>query len=202
VSELIGRAAGLGVELDQGRVETLIRFERLVIERAIPLGAVARSDIDRIRDRHILDCLRAAPHVRGADVIYDLGSGAGLPGIVVAVALPEVRVVLVDRRAKRAAFLELAVEDLGLPNAEVLASPVEQLTEPADACLARAFAPLERSWEVAERVLRSRGRLVYFAGRELGEAGSMRVPGGAVLEAVVGTPVLESAGPLVIMARQ
>jgi 16S rRNA (guanine527-N7)-methyltransferase len=149
-----------------------------------------------------LDSLRAAPYVRAPGLVYDLGSGAGLPGIVVAIARPDVRVVLVDRRAKRVAFLELSVEELGLSNAEVFADGVEALADPADACLARAFAPLERSWEVAERVLRAEGRLVYFAGREAGEAGSFRVPEGAVLEGVVSTPVLESAGPLVIMARQ
>jgi 16S rRNA (guanine527-N7)-methyltransferase len=121
---------------------------------------------------------------------------------VVAIALPQIQVVLVDRRANRAGFLELAVEELGLANAEVVAGPVEELDEPADACLARAFAPLERAWEAAVRVLRPSGRLVYFGGQEMGVAGSVVVPPGAVLEAVVRTPVLESAGPLVIMARQ
>jgi 16S rRNA (guanine527-N7)-methyltransferase len=163
---------------------------------------VARSDVARIRERHILDSLRAAPLVRGAGRVYDLGSGAGLPGIVVAIALPQVRMVLVDRRASRAAFLELAVEELALPNARVFAGPVEEVAARADACLARAFAPLRRSWEAAERVLGPGGRLVYFGGRELGEEGSINLPAGAVLEAVIRTPVLESAGPLVIMARQ
>ena len=72
----------------------------------------------------------------------------------------------------------------------------------ADVCLARAFAPLDRSWEAAERILRPGGRLVYFGGQGLGEDDSIEVPAGAVLEAVVRTPVLESAGPLAIMTRQ
>jgi 16S rRNA (guanine527-N7)-methyltransferase len=202
VSELLTQASALGVELDQERVARLIRFERLLVDRAVPLGAVARSDVTRLRERHILDCLRVAPHVRTAGLTYDLGSGAGLPGIVAAVAVPEVRVVLVERRANRVAFLELALQELGLSNAEAFAGPVEALAEPADLCLARAFAPLERSWDAAERVLLPGGRLVYFAGREQAEAGSVRVPSGGVLEAIVRTPVLESAGPLVIMARQ
>ena len=180
----------------------LLGFEGLLADRAVPLGAIARSDAGRIRERHILDCLRAAPYVRTAGMAYDLGSGAGLPGVVVAIALPEVPVVLVDRRANRAAFLELAVQDLRLANAVVFADPVEELAEPAGACLARAFATLERSWEAAERLLRPAGRLVYFGGRELDEAAAIEVPTGATLEAVVRTPVLESAGPLVIMARQ
>jgi 16S rRNA G527 N7-methylase RsmG len=200
--ELKRQASALGADLDEERIRRLIAFERLLLERAIPLGAVARSDAGRIRERHILDCLRAAPSVRRAGFVYDLGSGAGLPGIVVAIALPHVRVVLVDRRANRAALAELAVQKLGLPNADVFAGPVEELAEPADACLARAFAPLERSWASAERLLRPGGRLVYFGGLDVVGAGSPTVPHGAVLEAVVRTPVLESAGPLVIMARQ
>ena len=201
-SDLVTQASALGVELDRERAARLIRFERLLAERAVPIGAVARSDADRLRERHILDCLRAAPHVRGTGLTYDLGSGAGLPGIVAAVAVPEVRVVLVERRANRVAFLELAIQELGLSNAEAFAGPVEALAESADLCLARAFAPLERSWEAAERVLLPGGRLMYFLGREQAEEGSVRIPNGAALEAVVRTPVLESAGPLVMIARQ
>ena len=200
--DLLRQARGLGVDLDSHRAARLIGFERLLADRAVPLGAVARSDVGRIRQRHTLDSLRVAPLVRWAAQVYDLGSGAGLPGIVVAIALPRVRMVLVDRRASRAAFLELAVEELALPNARVFAGPVEEVAAGADACLARAFAPIQRSWEAAERVLAPGGRLVYFGGRELGEEGQIDVPAGAVLEAVIRTPVLESAGPLVIMARQ
>jgi 16S rRNA (guanine527-N7)-methyltransferase len=202
VEELKRQASAVGADLDEERARRLIAFERLLLERAIPLGAVARSDAGRIRERHILDCLRAAPHVRMAGFVYDLGSGAGLPGIVVAIALPDLRIVLVDRRANRAALAELAIQELGLPNADVFAGPVEELAEPADACLARAFAPLERSWATAERLLRPGGRLVYFGGLDLVSSGSPPVPHGAVLEVVARTPVLESAGPLVIMARQ
>jgi 16S rRNA (guanine527-N7)-methyltransferase len=196
---LLGQAAKLAVALDAARAATLLRYEDLLARRAVPLGAVARSDATRIRDRHILDCLRAAPLVHGDDVVCDLGSGAGLPGIVVAIAEPGVRVLLVESRAKRAAFLELAVEELGLSNARVVVGRAEDVRREVDACFARAFAPLPRTWSVARGVLRPGGRLVYFAGSEFGDP---MAPEGAALEAVVRTPVLESAGPLVIMARQ
>jgi 16S rRNA (guanine527-N7)-methyltransferase len=195
---LLGQAAELGVALDASQVATLLRYEDLLARRAVPLGAVARSDATRLRDRHILDCLRAAPLVH-EDVACDLGSGAGLPGVVVAVAQPLVRVLLVESRAKRAAFLEFAVQELGLSNAEVEVGPAEQLRGEVDACFARAFAPLPLAWAVARGLLRPGGRLVYFAGAELGDPA---VPDGAALEAVVRTPVLESSGPLVIMTRQ
>ena len=196
---LLGQAAELGVALDASRAATLIQYEDLLARRAVPLGAVARSDATRIRERHILDSLRAAPMVHEVDVACDLGSGAGLPGIVVAVAEPGVRVLLVESRAKRAAFLEFAVLELGLSNADVVVGRAEELGREVDACFARAFAPLPLAWSVARGILRPGGRLVYFAGAELWDP---VVPEGAALEAVVRTAVLESAGPLVIMTRQ
>jgi len=196
---LLGQAAELGVALDASRAATLIRYEDLLARRAVPLGAIARSDTTRIRERHILDCLRAAPVVHEVDVACDLGSGAGLPGIVVAVAEPGVRVLLVESRAKRAAFLEFAVLELGLSNADVVVGRAEELRREVDACFARAFAPLPLAWSVARSILRPGGRLIYFAGAELLDP---VVPEGAALEAVVRTAVLESAGPLVIMTRQ
>ena len=196
---LLGQAAELGVTLDTSQAATLLRYEDLLAGRAVPLGAVARSDATRIRARHILDCLRAAPLVHEEDLACDLGSGAGLPGIVVAVAEPLVRVLLVESRAKRAAFLEFAVQELRLSNAQVVVGRAEELRRGVDACFARAFAPLPLAWSVARGILRPGGRLIYFAGAELGEP---VVPDGAALEAVVRTAVLESAGPLVIMTRQ
>lgn len=196
---LLGQAAELGVALDASRAATLIRYEDLLARRAVPLGAVARSDATRIRERHILDCLRAAPVVHEVDVACDLGSGAGLPGIVVAVAEPAVRVLLVESRAKRAAFLEFAVRELGLSNADVVVGRAEELPREVDACFARAFAPLQVAWSIARGILRPGGRLVYFAGADLRDP---VVPEGAAMETVVRTAVLESAGPLVIMTRQ
>jgi 16S rRNA (guanine527-N7)-methyltransferase len=196
---LLGQAAELGVTLDTSQAATLLRYEDLLAGRAVPLGAVARSDATRIRTRHILDCLRAAPLVHEDDLACDLGSGAGLPGIVVAVAEPLVRVLLVESRAKRAAFLEFAVQELRLSNAQVVVGRAEELRQGVDACFARAFAPLPLAWSVARGILRPGGRLIYFAGAEFGEP---VVRDGAAQEAVVRTAVLESAGPLVIMTRQ
>lgn len=195
---LRSEASRLGADLDGSQIESLLAYERLLVERAVPMGLVAEGDIERIRVRHVLDSLRAAPALSRAGDAYDLGSGAGLPGIVVAIARPEMQVGLVDSRRRRVAFLELAVLELGLTNAVVLGARAETLTEPADACLARAFAPADRAWEVAEPLLRPGGRLVYYAGPSW-DAGS--APPGVRVD-VLDTPVLESAGPLVIMGRQ
>jgi 16S rRNA (guanine527-N7)-methyltransferase len=196
---LRAQAVDLGVLLDPSQVSRLRRFEELLVERAVPLGAIARSDSDRIRERHILDSLRAVPVVEGVDEAADVGSGAGLPGVVVAIALPRVRMLLIERRPQRAAFLELAVEDLGLSNAAVVAGRVEDVAGDIDVALARAFAPIDEAWARALGILRPGGRLVYYAG-----AGSAtpEAPAGSEIQSVLRTPVLESAGALVIMTRQ
>jgi 16S rRNA (guanine527-N7)-methyltransferase len=196
---LRAQAGDLGVVLDPPQVSRLLRFEELLVDRAVPLGAISRSDSARIRERHTLDSLRAVPIVDGIDEAADLGSGAGLPGVVVAISLPHVRMLLIERRPQRAAFLELAVEDLGLSNAAVVAGRIEDVPGDVDVALARAFAPIDEAWARALGILRPGGRLVYFAG-----AGSVTPdpPAGSTIQSVLRTPVLESAGALVIMTRQ
>ncbi|MEW6059613.1 MAG: 16S rRNA (guanine(527)-N(7))-methyltransferase RsmG [Actinomycetota bacterium] len=196
---LLQEAAAIGVQIGHDQALLLDRFEQMLLERAIPLGLVASGDARRIRRRHVLDSLRAtlAVDVEVEDA-YDLGSGAGLPGLVVAIARPDIHFALVEPRRRRIAFLESAVESLGVGNAEVLAARAEELDKPVDLCLARAFGSVDRTWRVASPLLRPGGSLVYFAGEGFDPA---QVPEGAAARLLAG-PVLESAGPLVIMTQQ
>jgi 16S rRNA (guanine527-N7)-methyltransferase len=198
-ADLPTTAALLGVELSPEAAERLLAYEDLLRDRAVPLGYVARSDAGRLRERHLLDCLRAVPFVPERGSACDLGSGAGLPGIVVAIARPDLSVQLVEPRRGKVAFLELAMDRLGLGNVQVVARPAETLDVPVDACLARAFAPIERAWGVARGLLRPGGRLLYFSG---GRGGHGPVPPGVRAEMVPAHPMLASSGPLVIMTGQ
>ncbi len=196
---LLDRVRSLGVSCSPGQAQSLLAFESLLRERAVSLGLVARSDAGRLLERHVLDSLRAAPVIRSVERdVADIGSGAGLPGIPVAIVRPDLRVSLVEARRRAAAFLELAVERLSLENVEVVAGRVEQLDREFDVCLARAFGPLDRTWRAVAGILRPSGRLVYFGGRRFRPP---RSPEGAVVR-VLETAVLESGGPLVIMSRQ
>jgi len=193
-------AADWGVPLDEEQVRMLAAFEALLASRGASLGLIARGDAPRIRERHVLDSLRAAAQVEPDDrIAVDLGSGGGLPGIPVAIARPGLRVILAERRRNRVAFLELAATELGLSNAEVAAGPVASLDVRADVAFARAFADAAGSWVAAEPLLGGSGRLVYFAGGGGSGSGLAPVPG--VRTRVVAPPVA-SAGPLVIMSRQ
>jgi 16S rRNA (guanine527-N7)-methyltransferase len=185
--------------LDEGRRALLARYEHLLTTRAVPAGMVAAEDVPRLHERHVLDALRASSVVEDGDVdAYDLGSGAGLPGVVVAIACPTLRVCLVERRRSRAAFLEMVLDELGLGNASVFAGGSEALAEPVDLVFARALAPPTPAWGLSEPLLRPAGRLVYFAGQ--GFRPEEDLPDG--VRATLLRPSLAPSGPLVIMARQ
>ena len=180
----------------------LERFAELLRTKAIPLGFVARSDARRIMERHVDDSLRAVSCLRPTDrVLTDLGSGAGLPGIPVAIAEPDRKVVLVEATAKRAAFLELVVQDLGLQNVEVLVARAEDLRAVFDTCFARALAPPSQAWRLAHRRLRADGQLLYFAGRSWSEATAAKLAAAGVHVTVCDQGEFAWQGPIVIMTR-
>jgi 16S rRNA (guanine527-N7)-methyltransferase len=188
----------LGAELDPSAWDRLRAYEELLVEIAIPRGMVAAGDRDRLFERHIADSLRAVALLGTATEVVDLGSGAGLPGVPIAAALPLVHVVLAESRQTRAAFLDLVRDSLPLPNVEVVHAPVAQIPSTFEVCLARAFGSPARSWEAATRLLGPGGRLLYWAGRSFR---AQDVPEGVPFE-VVATSALANAGPIVIMTRQ
>lgn len=198
---LIGQARALGVTLESAQAMDLVAYERMLADPGAERGLVSRADVSRLRERHILDSLRAAtipsPTARTA---YDIGSGGGLPGIVVAIACPWLRVRLVEPRRNRAAFLQSAIDGIGLRNAELNDVRIEELTDRVDLCFARAVAPLERSWELARPRLAAGGRLVYFAGSSFDPATLERLRERGTWE-IRPAPPLASGGPLVIMSR-
>lgn len=186
-------------DLSPGQIAALEAFEGLLAAHAIPRGMVASSDRDHLRERHVLDSLRAVPHlgsVKGP--VVDIGSGAGLPGIPVAVARPDLLLTLVEPRQLRVAFLELAVERLSLSNVRVVPKAAQELPPDAEACLARGFGDPTRTWEIARGLLHADGSLIYWAGTTFR---TDQVPEDARIEAI-GSPTLESGGPIVIMTRQ
>jgi 16S rRNA (guanine527-N7)-methyltransferase len=190
----------MGAVLPSGAAAKLDRYERILLDKAAPMGMISANDLPRIRDRHILDCLRAAPVV-GTDArsAVDLGSGAGLPGIVIAIALPDLRVTLVEVRRTRAVFLTEAVAELELSNVSIYARRAETLRTRVGWCFARAFASARDAWSVAEPRLEPDGRLLYWAGVRFDP--DVDLPKG-VSVSLFRTPALARSGSLAIMTRQ
>ena len=187
-------ATALGVEVGPRMGARLDAFEHLLLERGAPMGLIAPGDVPRVRERHILDSLRAAPFVKGRTTGYDLGSGGGLPGLVLAIVLPDLALTLVEVRRNRAIFLEMAVEELQLRNVVVYNRRAETLRERQDLCLARAFAPLGRAWDTARPLLRDSGALIYWAGARFDASADL--PSDAAAQ-VQRTPGLPGSGALI-----
>jgi 16S rRNA (guanine527-N7)-methyltransferase len=189
---------GLGLSDQQGSL--LTHFANLLRDIALPKKMIASADSDRIWSRHVLDGVRGAGLIAtSARNTCDLGSGAGVPGLPIAIARPDLTMTLTEPRRERAAFLELAVEELQLSNVRVHAGRAQELaeqTDEMDVCLARAFKGPEQSWQVAEPLLAPEGALLYWAGRD----GRVRVRG--VRTRAFSAPSLADAGPIVMMTRQ
>jgi 16S rRNA (guanine527-N7)-methyltransferase len=194
------RDLDLPSDVDPGQTEKLLAFESLLISRAVPMGMIARGDGDRLWERHIADSLRASPEIPDdAESVCDMGSGAGLPGIPLAIVRPDIGFVLAEVRRNRASFLADAVSELELDNVSIHPRRLETFRQTVDVCLARAFATADVAWSSAEGLLTPAGRLIYWAGTRFRPEADL--PGG-VRSTVRSDPALARSGPLVIMARQ
>jgi 16S rRNA (guanine527-N7)-methyltransferase len=115
-------------------------------------GLIGPRETPRLWERHILNCAVVAEAVPQGAQVCDIGSGAGLPGIPIALARPDLRVTLVEPLLRRTTFLEEVVADLGLENVEVVRGRAEELhgTRTFDVVTSRAVAPLPKllRWSV------------------------------------------------------
>jgi 16S rRNA (guanine527-N7)-methyltransferase len=149
-------------------IERLRELHRLLVED--PLAPTAVRDPAKVIDDHLADALVALDLevVRRAGGLADLGSGAGVPGLPLAIALPDATVALVDSAARKTAFLERAVAACEVTNARVVHARAEAWPEGIaahDVVTARALAPLEVVAEYAAPLLVVGGTLVAWRGR-------------------------------------
>ncbi len=164
---VLARGAGaLGVELDAGRRALLLDYLALLARwnRAYNLTAV--RDPAEMVVRHLLDCLAVAPLVRGP-ALLDVGSGAGLPGLVLAVALPGLHATLLDPSLKRTRFLTHAVHSLAIGTVSVRRGRLEDVIAPPryDTVVSRATLKLDALVAAAPALLAPAGRLVAMLGK-------------------------------------
>jgi 16S rRNA (guanine527-N7)-methyltransferase len=144
---LLEGAARLGVTLEAAQREQFARYLALLTRWNQRIQLTTVTEPMEVVRRHFLDSLAVAPVLAGVASLVDVGSGAGFPGLALAVARPELRVTVVESIQKKAAFLEAVRRELGLANTEVEAVRMEQLVAHGrtfDAAVSRAtFAPRE-----------------------------------------------------------
>lgn len=155
-----------------GRVDLLAQFADLLAGPGVERGLIGPREVPRLWERHLLNCAVVADPAEGlvpeGALTGDIGSGAGLPGLVWAIARPDLRIVLVEPLLRRSTFLEEAVQTLGLSDRVLVwrgrAEDAPSTLPPMDVVTARAVAPLSRllGWTIP--LLRSGGHLVALKG--------------------------------------
>ncbi|MEP7042796.1 MAG: 16S rRNA (guanine(527)-N(7))-methyltransferase RsmG [Dokdonella sp.] len=161
---LVGGLAALPLDLPAAPVERLLDYVELLTRwnAAYNLSAV-RDPLEMIT-RHLLDSLAIVPYVTGTTLV-DLGSGAGLPGIPLAIVAPQRTVSLVDSNGKKTRFLRAVVRELKLDNVRVIESRVEAVDGTFDCVTARAFASLAEMLAWGGRLLAADGVWLAQKGR-------------------------------------
>ena len=159
-------AAAMGLELPRDAIARLAAYLELVEKWNRVHNLTAVREPAQMVTLHVLDSLSILPHVSNATSLVDVGTGAGLPGIPLAIARPALRVTLLDSSHKKCAFLQQAKTELGLANVEVVCDRVENWkpVERFDVVVSRAFSDLADFVEQAKHVLAPGGRLMAMKG--------------------------------------
>ena len=194
--------AAMDIDLPAPQRGRLLDYLRLLEKWNRVHNLTAIREPEQMVVLHLLDSLSLLPHVAGARTLLDVGTGAGLPGIPLAIARPDLAVTLLDASHKKAAFLRQAKAELGLANVEVACERVEGWHPPApfDLVVSRAFA------ELADFVVQA-GHLVAPGGAMLAMKGVYpfeeiaRVPASHRVENVIAlaVPTLEAHRHLVLL---
>jgi 16S rRNA (guanine527-N7)-methyltransferase len=193
----------LGAPDDARQSAKLARFLVLLDKWNKAFNLTAVRDPFEMIARHVLDSLTARPYLHGLSVL-DAGTGAGLPGIPLAIAEPRRQFVLLDSGGKKTRFVEHAVGELELNNVEVVRSRAQAYrpADPFDTVICRAFASLREFVERCAGLVANGGRLVAMKGREP-RAELALLPGGwrATEIAPVAVPGLAGERHIIVMER-
>jgi 16S rRNA (guanine527-N7)-methyltransferase len=194
----------LGLQLDQQSVSNFCRYIEMLEQWNRAYNLTAIRDIDAMISHHLFDSLAVLPWIEPGRLL-DVGTGAGLPGIPLAIARPDYNFTLLDSNGKKTRFLLQVVTELGLRNVVVLQQRAEQVVDKAgfDMVLSRAFASL-RDMVLATQHLVAQGGCWLAMKGVYPEAELAQLPSCARLRAVepVAVPDLAAERHLVILQRQ
>ena len=153
------------VELFGDRIDVARTFTANLVDQGEERGLIGPLELPRLWSRHILNSAIVAPLLHPG-VVGDVGSGAGLPGLVLAIARPDVSFVLIEPMERRVAWLTEQVDELGLQNVSVVRARAEEvrLSEPLDQVTARAVSAFRKLLPLTAPLLRDGGELVLMKG--------------------------------------
>ncbi len=144
------------------------RFASLLATAGVERGLLGPREIPRLWERHLLNCAMVAELVPPAATVVDIGSGAGLPGLVIAMLRPQVQMTLLEPMLRRTTFLGECIAELGLGNVTVQRGRAEEMAGVfrADIATSRAVAPLDRLVQLSVGVIRPGGTILALKGEQ------------------------------------
>ena len=143
------------------RQEEIRTFAHFLTTAGIERGLIGPREGERIWERHIFNCLPVTQLLPEGVSLFDIGSGAGLPGIVIALARPDLKVTLIEPLERRVEFLKEATEGLDI---EVIRGRAQDVKKSADYVTARAVAPLEKLKKMSWHMVKTNGALLAMKG--------------------------------------
>ena len=140
----------------------------LLATDGVERGLLGPREIPRLWERHLLNCAMVAELVPLAARVVDIGSGAGLPGLVIAMLRPQVQMTLLEPMLRRTTFLDECIAELGLGNVTVHRGRAEEMAGVfrADVATSRAVAPLDRLVQLSVGVIRPGGTILALKGEQ------------------------------------
>lgn len=147
------------------RLHLAERYADLLATVAVERGLIGPREVPRLWERHLMNCAVVVPRVPVEATVADVGSGAGLPGLVWAIVRPDLDVTLIEPLLRRTVFLEEAVDALELDHVTVRRARAEEVTDTYDVVTARAVAPLEKLAAWCLPLVRPGGILLALKGR-------------------------------------
>jgi len=171
----------VNVDLNERQAESLVKYSQLAIEWNKIANLTGANSVESYITGHVIDCLAVVPFLSQGPLV-DIGSGAGLPGIVLAIADPERYIALVEPRGKRSRFLQHIKMQLGLRMIDINSQPVEQYNPSRSFryVISRAFGPLNKFVEKSIHLVGSQTEVVAMKSRiklsELSEAEALLGP--------------------------
>lgn len=164
------RARHLAAELFTSEFTSVQRYVDILIKRGIPWGLLGPREAERLWDRHVLNSIAVSDLLPDGAAVADVGSGAGLPGIPLAVLRPDLRVTCIESLQRRSSFLTDTIEELGVTDrVRVVRTRAEDFpatdAERFDVVTSRALAPLGRLARWCAPLLAEHGTIVAIKGR-------------------------------------
>lgn len=193
------------IQLDEARLRAISKYIDILLKWNARVNLTAIRDPSEIVQRHFGESLFVGAYVlaqRTVETAIDLGSGAGFPGVPLAILAPEVQVTLIESRQKKATFLKEVVYSLDLKNVNVFAGRAEDYPGKADLVMLRAVEKFHQALPLAQRLVRSGRWIALMIGTgqvdlakelaaDVGWSEKIKIPGGDSRDLLIGTKTVK-----------